>query len=263
MHDYITTGKKTDERLIAHAQELAQKWGLTYIARNKQSLEVLLNALSIAGIFILEKERLIYKGLDFNVFWHPSTAKIATGELEQLKKTSLIRALDLREGDHVLDATFGLGSDALRIAMALGVGGKLVGLEAQLPLALLASEGLSHIENTQNKALIEAASRIELRHTQHLTFLRALPSDSYDVVYFDPMFEKPKWEAHGINGIRQVAKHESLSEAAIEEAVRVCRRRVVIKERFGATVLSHPAIQAVVGEKDPRRVVYGVIQKDF
>lgn len=260
---YITTGKRSETGLIARAQALASQWGLIYIPRHKQSVENLLRDLETSGIFILERERLVYKGLDFNVFWHPSTSKIATGELEQLNKTSLIRALDLKDADHVLDCTFGLGSDALRIAMALGKSGKLTGIEAQLPLALLASEGLGQIEKTQSPALIEAAKRIELHHGHHLAALKALSDNAYDVIYFDPMFERPKLEAHGINGIRPIAEHEGLSKAAIEEALRVCRRRVVIKERFGASIFNHQGITEVIGEKDPRRAVYGIMKKDF
>lgn len=260
---YITTGKRPEQVHIDYAKTLAVQWGLCYIPREKHSIETLLEGLSSEAILIAERDRLVYKGGGLQLFWHPSTAKMATGELEQLGKTALMRALALEPADHIIDGTFGLGSDALRIAMALGKDGRITGLEAQLPLALLATEGLKQIHKTGSAALIEAAGKIELIHGAHLDYLKGFPSDSADVVYFDPMFEKPQLAAHSVNAFRSIAVQETLSEEAVEEAIRVCRRRVVIKERFGAKLISHPKIQTIYGEPNYNRVVYGVIKKDF
>lgn len=263
MHYYITTGKRADESLIERSKILAHKWGLYYIPRNKQSVEALLETLKTTGIFIVERERIVYKGLDFNVFWHPSTAKIATGELGQLKNTSLIKALDLKGDDHVLDCTFGLGSDALRIAMAQGESGSVTGIESELPMVLLSTEGLVEIKKLNSLALEEAAKKIHIVLGSHFDFLKAQPDGSFDCAYFDPMFEKPKLEAHGINGFRHLAAHDELTEEVLLEALRVCRKRVVIKERMDSSLMALSILTEIIGEKNTKKVGYGIIKKDF
>lgn len=263
MHYYITTGKRSDEGQIEKCKQLAHKWGLQYIPRNKRSVEMLLKELECSGIFIVEREKIVYKGLDFNLYWHPSTAKIATGELGQLKYTSLIKALDLKDDDHVLDCTFGLGSDALRIAMALGEKGRVTGIESALPMALLSTEGLNNVENLKVLALERAAEKINVVLGQHYDFLKAQPTGSFDSIYFDPMFEQPKLEAHGINGFRHLAAREKLTEEVLVEALRVCRKRVVVKERMDSSLMKLSILTEMIGEKHSSRVGYGIIKKDF
>ena len=78
-------------------------------------------------------------------------------------------------GAAVLDATLGLGADALVAAAACGPSGAVVALEGSVPLAAWVAEGLARLD-------AEPARRIEVRAGEHLTALTALPSRAFDVV---------------------------------------------------------------------------------
>ena len=74
--------------------------------------------------------------------------------------------------------------------------------------------------------------RIELKSSLALDFLKTLPDNSYDCVYFDPMFEENISESHGIKGLAGLAVYEPLSEETIHHAYRVARERVVLKDHY-------------------------------
>lgn len=129
----------------------------------------------------------------------------------------------------MLDATLGLGADAIVFSHATGVHGKVVGIESERVLAILVEDGLRHWSSDAD-ALVEAMRRIEVRHANHLEELKRLPDRSFDVVYFDPMFEMTVQSSSGIAGVREFANQQSLHEEAVTEALRVARKRVVCKE---------------------------------
>jgi hypothetical protein len=60
--------------------------------------------------------------------------------------------------------------------------------------------------------------------------LRSLPDKSADIVYFDPMFRIPVEESSSISPYRFIANPEPLSLEAVTEAVRVARRKVILKD---------------------------------
>jgi hypothetical protein len=64
----------------------------------------------------------------------------------------------------------------------------------------------------------------------HQDFLNELPANSYDAVYFDPMFQHAYLRSTSINAIRPFAVYQTLQAATIKEALRVARKRVVMKE---------------------------------
>jgi SAM-dependent methyltransferase len=132
-------------------------------------------------------------------------------------------ACGLRPGESVLDATLGLGADALVAAEAVGPGGRVVGIEAVPALAAWVAEGLARSPDT-------AASRIEVRAGDHLALLAAMPGGSHDVVVFDPMFRAARPEPGGFDVVRRLADPRPLSRESLEEARRVARRCVVVKD---------------------------------
>ena len=72
--------------------------------------------------------------------------------------------------------------------------------------------------------------RIEIIHAEAGEYLQAQPADSFDAVYFDPMFRQPVRKSSEMVPLRPLAYDEPLSPEMVEMALKVAPR-VVIKER--------------------------------
>ena len=92
-----------------------------------------------------------------------------------------------------------------------------------------------------------------------MTYLREQQDDSYDVVYFDPMFRRPLHESAGMDALRARADMRALTHETVAEARRVARRRVVMKERRESGEFERLGFFEVVGGKYSR-VSYGVMK---
>ena len=71
----------------------------------------------------------------------------------------------------------------------------------------------------------------------------------FDVVYFDPMFKEPNRKSASINSFRDFADHRGLTKEILMEALRVCKKRVVIKERQGSNEFEKLGIEKYYGGK--------------
>jgi hypothetical protein len=131
----------------------------------------------------------------------------------------------------IVDGTLGLANDALHAACITGA--SVVGIEGSPVIASLLEEGLPRMAR-EGEAWSEAASRISLVHGRTVDVLRAMDSDSVDVVMLDPMMSKPKKSAPGFAGLREFAVHDRADGEVLHEAARVARRRVLLKLGKGA-----------------------------
>lgn len=52
----------------------------------------------------------------------------------------------------------------------------------------------------------------------------------FDVIYFDPMFETTIESSTGISPLKGIANYEPLTKETMEEAKRVAKQRVVMKD---------------------------------
>jgi hypothetical protein len=150
-------------------------------------------------------------------------ARLAGRPESPTDRDPFLEAAGIHPGDTVIDATLGLGADALVAAAACGPGGRVVALEASPVLAAWVAEGLRRLD-------AEPARRIEVRAGDHLAALAALPARSADVVVFDPMFRHARAEPGGFDLVRALADPRPLSGEAVAEARRVARRAVVVKD---------------------------------
>ena len=159
---------------------------------------------------------------------------------------------------HVLDCTLGTGADAIVESFAVGAQGTVTALEANPLIAAVIADGLAHATG-DNYDMHSAMRRIVVHHADALTFLRAAETDSYDVVYFDPMFRRPLHESAGMNALRMLADSRALTAETIAEARRVARRRVVMKERQGSKEFARLGFTYITGGKYSR-IAYGVME---
>ncbi|MEW6203605.1 MAG: class I SAM-dependent methyltransferase, partial [bacterium] len=163
------------------------------------------------------------------IFFHENTAGRRTKNPEH--RDPLIRIIEPNPNDTILDCTLGLACDALVAASSL-TDGCVVGLELNPLLEYLVRDGLCSYRFS-SPALTAAARRIKTINTDHLDFLRRCKDDSYDIVYFDPMFISPVEASQSMQRIREIAETEPLSDDSVREACRVARRKVIIKGRRG------------------------------
>ncbi|MEH7809800.1 hypothetical protein V7422_18025, partial [Bacillus safensis] len=86
--------------------------------------------------------------------------------------------------------------------------------------------------------------------------------ESFDVVYFDPMFEETIQESASIAPLRHAAEHHFDHETAVQEALRVARKRVVLKDHWKSTRFLAESYQFHVLKRKTAQFHYGYIEKE-
>ncbi|MFS0722359.1 class I SAM-dependent methyltransferase [Paenibacillus sp. 1P07SE] len=225
----VTTSSRAGADVTAQAQQLSTELGGRYIARGQHSLQRMRRRFGERGILVLSERELRYEDGEESLYFHPSMANIRVKRLMKGETDPMITASGCQTGDAILDCTAGLASDSVVFAYAAGDQGSVTALESQPLLCAIIRDGLRRYESGVPE-LDQALRRIEVRCADHLETLSSLPDDSYDIVYFDPMFRRPLRQSSAIDPLRQLANPEAVSSAAIREACRVARRCVVLKE---------------------------------
>jgi 16S rRNA (guanine1516-N2)-methyltransferase len=184
--------------------------------------------------------RLLAPGLP-PVAWHPgfTARRIDRGEEE-----TLVRVLRLRPGESVLDATLGLGHDAVVLAAA---GARVLAIERVAPILVYTAFGL-------RDAWPAPAAAITYRRADHQTLLPALAVGAVDHVFLDPMFPSKLVGASTILApLRAIADGGRPSSALLAAARRVARRSVVLRLAAGE---ASPEGARVEGSKRVRYAVW-------
>ncbi|MED4750226.1 class I SAM-dependent methyltransferase [Brevibacillus choshinensis] len=254
----ITTGLEPCMDTLYHATELAKRFGLDIVKRGDLSLKEMRSRHGDEEVLVVSAlgARLDVPGKK-PFFFHPNTAAFRIKRLVRGDTDTMLVACQIQPGDRVLDATMGLGADSIVFAHATGEAGRVLGIESEEVLAILVEDGFQHW-SSDDLALEQAMRRIEVRCGNHLDVLKGMSDRSFDVVYFDPMFEMTVQSSTGIAGIREYANPEALHEEAVSEALRVAKKRVVLKEgktgrmyeRFGFTPFRSRGQQVVYSYKE-------------
>ena len=227
----VTTAGRTNQKYIELAKQTAADLGIPYVKRNKQS---------IAKMFALDDNVVVVgktgielhkKGAAEPYFFHPNVAMIRAKRLLKGEHDPLIEISGLQEGDSFLDCTLGYGSDSIIASLVVGESGKVIGTESSVILAYIVKEGLQSWDS-QNPLIDAAMRRIEVINGNHYEVLKSMPDKSIDVVYFDPMFEESITESNALQAMAQHTNHDTILMGTIEEAKRVARKKIVLKDHF-------------------------------
>ncbi|MGM0755306.1 MAG: class I SAM-dependent methyltransferase [Bacillota bacterium] len=254
----ITTSFRANVQTIETAKALAEDLHGEYVERRKQSVKQL--AIKRGDVLVVGKERFEwYQPNGEKFFFHPSSAMFRVKRLLRGEKDPLIEAAQLKPGDSVLDCTLGLGSDAITASCAAGPNGKVVGIEKNPMTALLVREGLNTWETGVGEA-DEAMKRISVISGDSIEQLKKLPNRSFDIVYFDPMFEETIQESTSIAPLRHAAEYHFDHEMAMQEAIRVARKRVVLKDHWKSSRFTADSYQFQVIKRKTAQFHYGYIQ---
>lgn len=255
---FVTTALKGSQS-AERAKQLAKEINITYIPRNKKSLDTLINEHNANGALVVTASEVFYTD-GIEIFkYHPSIAKIRIKALKNGKTDQMVKSMDLKKGMSVLDCTLGLGADAVVASYITGPPGKVTGLESIAVISVVIKSGLQ-IYKGGGKELTEAMRRVQVINEDHLRFLKNSLDNSYDIVYFDPMFRTPQTRSPAIKPLRHLADQQPLSNEAVKEGLRVARRRVILKEARKSNEFARLGFERIEGGKNSF-VAYGIIEK--
>lgn len=229
---FVTTAGRTNEEMMVKAKQIAEELSISYVTRKKRSITVLQQLLNDDCI-VLGKERLelFPFGEKEPFFFHPNSSMFRIKRLIDKEQDPFVAACQLQDGSRFLDCTLGLASDSIVASYVVGDKGKVVGIEGNRYLAYLVKEGLltwdPHLDEMTN-----AQKRVEVVHGLSLDYLKNCEDNSFDIVYFDPMFEENITESDGIKGLSRIALYEDMTDEVIYHAKRVAQKRVVLKDHF-------------------------------
>lgn len=254
----VTTSHRSTPELVARAAAWAARLAAPLVAR-EASLSRLAALHEAVGVLVIGPERVTYhepaSGLEY--FFHPAMAKVRLHNCERGHDDPMLQAMDLQPGDHVLDCTLGRAADAVVAAWKAGPQGRVLGLEKARILAELTIDGLEHYQDS-SRALTALLRRLEARWADYNDFLSACGDDSFDVVYFDPIFDQPLERSQAMAPLRALADASPLSPEALRQAERVARKRVVIKQRKGSGLWAALGVKHFAGSPGSR-VEYGIV----
>lgn len=255
----VTTSIRVAKSLEEESKEIALYLGKPYVKREKQSLNNIQEKYGVNAIMLVRQDRLSLVVNGKELFFHPGLAKLRIKEIQAGKTDQMIKAMDLKAGDTVLDCTLGLASDAVVASYVAGDQGKVVGIEESIAVAELVRRGLQSYTGEKSE-LLNAMRRIEVVQTDHLSYLKELPDNVFDVVYFDPMFRVPREKSSSMAPLRPMANSNPLSREVVEEARRVSKKRVVMKETRYSNEFERLQFQIIQGGKYSP-LAYGIIVK--
>ncbi|WP_298589920.1 class I SAM-dependent methyltransferase [uncultured Megasphaera sp.] len=267
---YVVPSLKAKEKLQEEGKAWAESQGFAYVPRGKRTIQDLMDEY----------------GEDFLVYssWGPQIDRPEGSHFFSLNMAEL-RIQNLRKGqrDHllealmgvkehglrpaaaqppvtVLDCTCGFGADAAVASFGLPAGSRVDALEVSPLLEAVTAWGLSHFVHKKDD-VTAALRRISLRCDDYRDYLLSDEGPVYDVLYFDPMFQRPVEASCQFQPVRAIMEHGGLTRELIERALQKARRRVVIKERdFRQLCRDFPDVTLYGGKYS--RIGYAVLECD-
>jgi len=254
----VTAGRKGSGDLLAAAKEWATHFNVPYLERaSKGSLEELRQQNNLDAILVATADGPQIYNNEGTFFYHPGMAVLRLQRLKNNEHDHFAQALELGEGMRVLDGTLGLAGDAAIASYLVGEKGKVVGVEASLLLHFVVENGLRSYE-AEDIDLTNALRRIATVQSTAEEYLETCEEDSFDVVYFDPMFRYPVQGSSAMEPLRPVAYEKPLNQRTIELALKAAPK-VVIKERSEKLLREYGCTEILGGRYS--RIKFGIIRR--
>lgn len=254
----VTTTREGDESLNYKAKCISKDLNIAYIKRDNLSIKKTILKDDFDYLLVVEKDKIVIKGEDSTLFWHPNMSELKIKSIRKGNKEPIIEATKLEEGNSILDCTLGLAGDSLVFSAVVGEKGSVVGTEVNKYISYLSKCGLENY-NIHGRPI----NNIDVVNESYKDYLLKQSDNSFDVVYFDPMFKEPNKKSTSINSFRDFADHKGLTKEILNEALRVCKKRVVIKERRDSNDFEKLGIKKCYGGKKSGTIIYGVIEKTY
>ncbi|MCM2674662.1 class I SAM-dependent methyltransferase [Alkalicoccobacillus plakortidis] len=260
MNVNVTTARKRADKLEAPAKQVADDLQMPFRQRQDRSVEQLLAEWETDLLVVGSNRLSLYRqGQNVPFFYHPNAAQVRAKAYLKNGYDTFIETAALKTGESVLDCTLGLAADALMAKLAVGPSGRVTGVEANPIMAYIVKTGLRSWQDA-HPSLLSAMRTIEVMTGHHFHLLKSLPDNSFDVVYFDPMFEVTIHASIGIQALKPFAHYEPLSQEIVQEALRVAKRRVVLKDHWQSSRFSELGFQ--VRKRRVAEFQYGMIDNE-
>ncbi|TAA72316.1 class I SAM-dependent methyltransferase [Planococcus salinarum] len=229
MKTIVTTAYRPTAAIIAETGRVGRELDIRFIDRKKRSIEKM-HSDEESDILVVSKERLEFypMGKAEPFFFHPNSAAFRTKR--PLERDPLIEVSGLEKGDSFLDCTLGMASDAITASQHVGPEGKVVGCESNPNIAYIIRSGLQRYSTMPH--LTDAMNRIDVHAMDSIAYLKKLESNSFDVIYMDPMFTEKIEESSNFTPVRSSADMGQLTEEWVTEAKRAAKKAVVLKAHF-------------------------------
>ena len=254
----VTTARKPTPDVEKLAEEISLELGGKLVTRGDFSFDALKKFHGAQNILLVKKNSLSVVTSDGELFFHPNTAHLRIKNLRTGDGDRLVDALKISGGSKILDCTLGLGSDAIVESFVAGATGKVVALEINPLVAEIVRHGMKNFSD-DSPHILEAMRRVEVLNVAAENFLPTCVENSFDVIYFDPMFRRPVGKSSGLQPLRPLADNRPLTPEIIREACRVAKFRVVMKEHSGSTEFERLGFKVVDGGKYSS-IKFGVIK---
>ncbi len=254
----VTTGQHPDEESVRLAQLVAGELGTDFVPRKKRSVRKLMAEFG-RPVVVAGKERYEYH-TDPDVksmFFHPGLAAIRIKRLQSGGNDAMVYVSGLMPGDSFLDCTMGLASDSTVASFVTGPSGRVTACEADPMVTYIVGHGLATYSDSPEEVL-DAMRRIDVQNIRASDFLHNCDAKSYDIVYLDPMFEETIEEAAAFAPLRSAGVHDLPDERLFRDAVRVARRRVVLKAHFRSELFDRYGFTRI--ERPNTKFHYGFIE---
>ena len=254
---FVVTTTQSQEGPSPDLKEFTAATGFDFVPRHRRGLTDLAREQGAAGVIVWESGGPVLYIEGEKLFFHPSMAKSRIAAYRKKGQEDLmIKACQLQPGWSFLDCTLGMGADAIA-ASYFSRSGRITGLESETAAAAVIGWGMKMYAGRMSW-LNQAINRIEVVNRDHRDYLVQLPALSYDIVYFDPMFQQPLLQSQPLSPLRKLANPQPLDPTAIELACRVSRRRVVLKTQAASGEIERLGFHRVPGSRH-NPIVYGVI----
>lgn len=254
----VTTVRDASMEIEAAGRVIAAELETIFVKRSGGSIESLKVRYDVENVVVITKAGPLVYTHAGEYYFHLSMAELRIKNLKIGKPDHMAVAMGLFPGASVLDCTLGLATDAIVASYCVGINGKVIGLEISPLIAIVSEYGLQNY-SSDLQCINEALRRISVKNIDYYAQLAVFPDNSFDIVYFDPMFRRPVHESSNMKPIRCLANNAPLTVEALNEARRVARRRVVIKEKRGSDEFIRLGVDTVVGGKYSS-INYGIIQ---
>ena len=254
----VTTVQHPSADVNVFAEHIGVILNIPFSLRAKQSLMAIKIHYQVDNIIVVSQKGPLVNTPGGEFFFHLSMAKLRIQNLLKGQHDHMITAMSLKVGMSVLDCTLGLATDSIVASFVVGNTGTVLGLETSQIVAFIANYGLQHFQ-ADEQYLTEALRRIGVAHAHSYKYLTTLADNSYDVVYFDPMFRHPIYSSSNVKPLRYLADNSPLPKNTLKEACRVAKQRVVVKESSKGDEFTRLGITSVYGGKYSS-VHYGVIE---
>lgn len=256
----VTTAGRPDDLSMMLAQKACEELNLRFEPRKKRSVAKISKLLD-ANVLVAGKNRYEYypKGAVAPFFFHPNSAAFRLKRVARGEQDPFLEACKLTDSDSFLDCTLGIASDAMLAAYTVGENGVVVGLEADPNVAFIVRNGMETYD-TSELPLTSCMRYIKVVQSEAVDYLKNQPNNSVDVVYMDPMFEEVIEESNNFEVLRNAGSHIQLSQEWVHEALRVAKKRVVLKAHFRSTLFEQFGFQRDI--RLTSKFHYGVILKE-